>query len=60
MHRRKEKPKEKDKITVATKENTSENIHLGSSNAFEETESMDTHDAREISDEKLDEIIGEE
>lgn len=60
MHSRKEKPKQGDKITKPIKENTSENVHLGSSNAFEETESIETHDTREISDEKLDEIIGEE
>lgn len=35
-----------------------ENAHLGSSNAFEETENPLSRDADDISDEKLDEMIG--
>ncbi len=33
--------------------------HLGSSNAFEETESTLSRDADDISDEKLDELVDE-
>jgi hypothetical protein len=36
------------------------NIHLGSSNAFEETENPLSRDPDNISDEKLDELIGDE
>jgi len=36
-----------------------DNTHLGSSNAFEETENPLSRDADDISDEKLDEMIGE-
>jgi hypothetical protein len=34
-----------------------ENIHLGSSNAFEETETPLSRDPDNISDEKLDELL---
>jgi len=36
------------------------NIHLGSSNAFEETENPLSRDQDNISDEMLDELIGDE
>lgn len=36
------------------------NIHLGSSNAFEETENPLSCDPDNISDEKLDELLGDE
>jgi hypothetical protein len=35
-----------------------ESTHLGSSNAFEETENPLSRDADDISDEKLDEMMG--
>ena len=37
---------------------TSDNTHLGSSNAFEETETTLSRDPDNISDEKLDELLG--
>ena len=46
------KLKEKDKKPI-------DNAHVGSSNAFEETENPLSRDADDISDEKLDELIGE-
>jgi hypothetical protein len=46
------KPKEKIKIPA-------DNSHLGSSNAFEETENPLSRDPDDISDEKLDELISE-
>jgi hypothetical protein len=46
------KTKEKDKKPV-------DNNHLGSSNAFEETERTLSRDADDISDEKLDELMDE-
>lgn len=46
------KPKRKNQIT-------SDSTHLGSSNAFEETENPLSRDADNISDEKLDELLGE-
>ena len=36
---------------------TSDNAHVGSSNAFEETENPLSRDADNISDEKLDELL---
>jgi hypothetical protein len=36
----------------------SKDIHLGSSNAFKETENPLSRDADNISDERLDELIG--
>jgi hypothetical protein len=38
---------------------TNENTHLGSSNAFEETENPLSRDPDNISDEKLDELLDE-
>ena len=56
-------PKEKSKVeSKKTKEKvnkTSDNDHLGSSNAFEETENPSSKDPDDISDEKLDEILEE-
>jgi hypothetical protein len=56
-------PKEKSKVQgKKTKEKvnkTPDNNHLGSSNAFEETENPFSQDPDDISDEKLDEILGE-
>jgi hypothetical protein len=37
---------------------TSDDTHLGSSNAFEETETTLSRDPDNISDEKLDELLG--
>lgn len=37
-----------------------ENTHLGSSNAFTETENPLSNDPDNISDEKLDEILGDD
>ena len=45
---------------LAIKNTTLENGHLGSSNAFEETENPLSRDADNISDEKLDELLGED
>jgi hypothetical protein len=43
-----------------TGKNNMENMHLGSSNAFEETENLKARDEEEISDEKLDDLIGDD
>jgi len=51
---------EKGKKPKATKGQISGNSHLGSSNAFEETENPLSRDPDDISDEKLDELIGDE
>jgi len=55
-----ERAKEKDDKPKSKKDHLPENVHLGSSNAFEETESTSSRDPDDISDEKLDEMIGEE
>jgi hypothetical protein len=47
---------EKGKLKIQKKVNST---HLGSSNAFEETENPLSRDADNISDEKLDELLGE-
>jgi hypothetical protein len=59
MQKRKDEPVEKSKNTKVEIQKTSENTHLGSSNAFEETENTISRDA-DISDEKLDELLGDE
>ena len=59
MQKRKDEPEEKSKNTKVKIQNISENTHLGSSNAFEETENTTSRDADDISDEKLDEMLGE-
>jgi hypothetical protein len=48
------------KITKTNNSQATGNTHLGSSNAFEETENPLSRDPDDISDEKLDELIGEE
>jgi hypothetical protein len=59
MQQPKDEPEEKSKNTKVEIRKTSENTHLGSSNAFEETENTASRDADDISDEKLDEMFGE-
>jgi hypothetical protein len=54
----KNRPKEKQKDSGLAGQKTVENTHLGSSNAFEETENTLSRDADNISDEKLDDLIG--
>ena len=60
MQKRKDEPEEESKNTKVKTQKTSENTHLGSSNAFEETENTLSRDADNISDEKLDEMLGDE
>jgi hypothetical protein len=57
MQKRKEEPEEKSKNTKVKIQKISEKTHLGSSNAFEETENTSSRDADNISDEKLDEML---
>jgi hypothetical protein len=52
--------KSRGKKSKTTKNQITGNSHLGSSNAFEETENPLSRDPDDISDEKLDELIGEE
>jgi hypothetical protein len=59
MQKRKDEPEEQSKNTKVKTQKTSENTHLGSSNAFEETENTLSRDA-DISDEKLDEMLEDE
>jgi hypothetical protein len=59
MHKQKVEPEEKSKNTKVEFQKNSENTHLGSSNAFEETENPLSRDADNISDEKLDEMLGD-
>jgi hypothetical protein len=51
-------PKEKQADPAPMGNKIIENTHLGSSNAFEETENPLSRDADNISDEKLDDLIG--
>jgi len=60
MQKRKEKTEGKSKNTKVKIQKSSENTHLGSSNAFEETENTLSRDADNISDEKLDEMLEDE
>ncbi|HET7000384.1 MAG TPA: hypothetical protein VFI33_03715 [Puia sp.] len=60
MPKQKDESGEKSKNTKVNIQKTSENTHLGSSNAFEETENTLSRDADNISDEKLDEMLGDE
>ena len=60
MQKRKVEPEEQSKNTKVKTQKTSENTHLGSSNAFEETENTLSRDADNISDEKLDEMLEDE
>jgi hypothetical protein len=59
MEKRKDDSEEKSKNTKVKIQKTSENKHVGSSNAFEETENPLSRDADNISDEKLDELLGD-
>jgi hypothetical protein len=59
MEKRKDDSEEKSKNTKVKIQKTSENTHVGSSNAFEETENPLSKDADNISDEKLDELLGD-
>jgi small nuclear ribonucleoprotein (snRNP)-like protein len=59
MQQRKDEPEEKSKNTKVKIQKSGENTHIGSSNAFEETESTISRDADNISDEKLDEMLGD-
>jgi hypothetical protein len=59
MQKRKDEIEDKSKSTSVKNGKTSENTHLGSSNAFEETENPLSKDADNISDEKLDELLGD-
>jgi len=52
--------KDKMKKSKSKKSQQSENANLGSSNAFEETENPLSRDPDDISDERLDELLGEE
>jgi hypothetical protein len=54
---KKDKPKEENKKPESKVNKLADNAHLGSSNAFEETENPLSRDADNISDEKLDEWI---
>jgi len=60
MPKQKDEPQEQSKSTKVNIQKTSENTHLGSSNAFEETENTLSRDADNISDEMLDEMLGDE
>jgi len=59
MQQRKDEQEEKSKNTKVKIQKAGENTHLGSSNAFEETENTISRDADNISDEKLDEMLGD-
>lgn len=59
MKKQDEDPASKSKNTKVKIQKTSENTHLGSSNAFEETENPLSRDADNISDEKLDDLLGD-
>ena len=53
-----EQKKGERKKEKAKSKKSSKNTHLGSSNAFKETENPLSRDADNISDERLDELIG--
>jgi hypothetical protein len=57
MKKQKSDKEEKSKTTKVEIQKPSENTHLGSSNAFEETENPFSRDDDNISDEKLDERL---
>jgi len=59
MDKRKDDSEEKSKNTKVEIQKISENTHIGSSNAFEKTENPLSRDADNISDEKLDELLGD-
>ena len=54
-----EKAKNEKKAPVPNKKKIVNNDHLGSSNAFEETENPLSRDLDNISDEKLDQLLGD-
>lgn len=58
MEEAKENSKGKSK-KLKTNNKKDQDIHLGSSNAFEETENPSSRDPDNISDEKLDELLDE-
>ena len=58
MQKRTDEPEQKSKNTKVKIQKPGENTHVGSSNAFEETENTNSRDADNISDEKLDEMLG--
>jgi hypothetical protein len=60
MDKSKDNAKKENNNAIPNKIKIAENSHLGSSNAFEETENPLSRDADNISDEKLDELLGEE
>jgi hypothetical protein len=55
----KDENREEDKKQILKTKKPAENSHLGSSNAFEETENPLSGDPDDISDEKLDELLGD-
>jgi hypothetical protein len=55
-----EKPKNENKVPVPNKKKILNSGQLGSSNAFEETENPLSRDQDNISDEKLDELLGDD
>jgi hypothetical protein len=59
MPKNTDEPEERSKNTKVKIRKNPENTHLGSSNAFEETENPLSKDADNISDEKLDELLGD-
>jgi hypothetical protein len=59
MEESREISKGKSKKSKAKINKTADSTHLGSSNAFEETENPISKDPDDISDEKLDELLGE-
>jgi hypothetical protein len=59
MEETKENPEKKSKKLKEKINKTAGGTHLGSSNAFEETENPISKDPDDISDEKLDELLGE-
>jgi hypothetical protein len=59
MQEPKENLKDKGKKLEIKGVKTFDNPHLGSSNAFEETENPSSRDPDNISDEKLDELLDE-
>jgi hypothetical protein len=57
--KRTDESEEESKNTKVKIQKNSENTHIGSSNAFEETENPLSKDADNISDEKLDDLLGD-
>ena len=59
MNKTKKHNKETDLIALGKETKTSDNVHIGSSNAFEETENPLSKDLDDVSDERLDELLDE-